>query len=193
MKFSMNAEVLEEAGYQSAIYGLSLSFNSKSDMTKVAQNLSDKDGGHNKVLESIMLWIDVRAPRYWWQEADTYRISTKQSEATLHTLFKSLDIDKYGVKGVIENNFEQNSCSDEFIKFLCESRNMDKLCRMLEIKRRLPEGFLQRRVWCMSYKTLRNIILQRVNHKLPHWNSFITQVLNQVKHPELLPNPKFNL
>ena len=59
---------------------------------------------------------------------------------------------------------------------------------LLKIKKKLPEGFLQRRMWKMSYKTLRNIILQRHNHVLPHWPKFIEDVLKQVDHPEFLPS-----
>jgi len=69
---------LEEAGYESAIKGLSLNKNqTQSHSKKVAQILCDKDFGHNKFLESIYIWLDVTAPRYWWSEADTYRLTTK--------------------------------------------------------------------------------------------------------------------
>jgi hypothetical protein len=34
---------------------------------------------------------------------------------------------------------------------------------------------------------LRNIILQRRTHRLPHWKEFIRQTLEQLDHPELLP------
>jgi hypothetical protein len=45
---------------------------------------------------------------------------------------------------------------------------------------------MQKRMLSLNYEVLRNIILQRKNHRLPHWNIFITNVLDQVKHPELL-------
>ena len=47
---------------------------------------------------------------------------------------------------------------------------------------------MQKRVWCLSYKTLQNIIYQRRSHRLPEWQDFIFQVLEQVEHPDLL-NP----
>lgn len=59
--------------------------------------------------------------------------------------------------------------------------------RLIRIKQLLPESFLQRRMWCMSYKTLRNISVQRQSHRLIHWRSFLYQVYAQVKHRELLP------
>ena len=87
----MKIEILGEAGYDAAIKGLSLSKGCTIERAKeVAVNLAPKDGGHNKILESIYIWIDIVAPRYWWQEADTYRISTKQSGSTMHTIQKRL-------------------------------------------------------------------------------------------------------
>ncbi|MBN1124080.1 MAG: hypothetical protein JXA82_03670 [Sedimentisphaerales bacterium] len=189
-EFVMRVEKVEEAGYEAALRGLA--HNKKQipeQMAPVAERLADKDGGHNKFLESIVVWLDVQGPRYWWQEADTFRLSTKQSESTMHTLKKELsqiDIeDDNAIRQFIKENFESGSCSVEHLRYLYEAFQVDDL---VEIKKRLPEGFLQRRLWCMSYRTLRNIILQRRSHRLPHWRSFTEQVLSQVNHPELLPS-----
>ncbi|MCK9240314.1 hypothetical protein [Desulfocurvus sp.] len=55
----------------------------------MAEKLAPLDKGHNKVLESMCVWLDVRMPRYWWQEFDTYRVGvTKQSESTMHILIR---------------------------------------------------------------------------------------------------------
>jgi len=83
-------EIVNESGYHAAMLGLSLSYNkSLCAMYDVAKKLYNKDGGHNKFLESIQIWLDIKMPRYWWQEFDTYRVGvTKQSESTVHTVFK---------------------------------------------------------------------------------------------------------
>lgn len=87
----MEIKIIKEAGYEQAILGLSLSHGSTIERAKeVAVNLAPKDGGHNKILESIYVWLDIIAPRFWWQEADTYRLSTKQSASTMHTIQKQL-------------------------------------------------------------------------------------------------------
>ena len=187
--FYMNVKKVDEAGYDAALHGLAHNKKkSAAQMVKVAQKLADHDGGHNKFLESIIIWLDVRAPRYWWQEADTFRLSTKQSESTMHTLHEELlaiDIDNNSaVDAFIRDNFEQGSCSRDILRAIyTAAKNND----LLAVKRQLPEGFLQTRMWCMSYKTLRNIILQRRTHRLPHWQAFIRQTLQQADHPELLP------
>jgi len=180
---------LEEAGYCSALLGLS--FNKKKDpaeMVTVAGKLAFLDHGHNKFLESIVIWLEVKGPRYFWQEADTYRISTKQSESTMHTLVQellavSID-DAIVVDAYMAENFEPGSCSIETLKAIQAAAQVKDY---VVIKRLLPEGFLQKRIWCMSYKTLANIIIQRRHHRLGHWQSFITQVLSQVEHSEILP------
>ena len=157
-------------------------------MPVVAEKLAGLDGGHNKFLESMVVWLDVTAPRYWWQEADTFRLSTKQSESTMHTLTQELlavDMnDAASVEAFIAANFEPNSCSPDTLKWIYQAAEQKDI---IEIKKKLPEGFLQTRLWCMSYKTLRNIILQRRTHRLPHWKEFIRQTLALLDHPELLP------
>ena len=166
---------LEEAGYQSALFGLSLNKNQPlENMPDVAKKLCNKSGGHNKFLESIIIWLDVTAPRYWWQDADTYRLSTKQSQSTNHTILK---------RPLCKEDFEDCAISDSYLNELnayVDSKNF------LTLKKKLPEGFLQRREWCMSYKTFLNIVQQRKNHMLPQWRSFIDQVIEQMDHKELV-------
>lgn len=185
----LTVKKVDEAGYKAALLGLAHNKKKSPDkMSEVAEKLSDKDGGHNKFLESIVLWLDVRAPRYFWQEADTFRLSTKQSESTMHTLTQELlviDIDSpKAVQRFMDENFEPESCTPDTLRWIYQAAKANDL---IAVKKRLPEGFLQTRTWCMSYKTLRNIILQRRTHRLPHWKEFIRQTLEQADHPELLP------
>jgi hypothetical protein len=163
----MKVELLLEAGYAQAMLGLSLSHNQPiENMPDVANRLCDKDGGHNKFLESIVVWLDVTAPRYWWQQFDTYRVGvTKQSESTMHTL-----LDGY----LTQSNFEGG------INPLCLlALNIGINRRLFNwTKRHLPESFLQRRIVCTNYKTLRRIIQQRSSHRLPEWQQFIAAIEN---------------
>lgn len=41
---------------------------------------------HAKVIRGIMVYAEIDAPRFWWQEMDTYRIGTDRlsSESTMH-------------------------------------------------------------------------------------------------------------
>jgi hypothetical protein len=175
--------VLTEAGHAQALLGMSFSHGlHKKEMDELArwerklaraEQLAPMDLGHNKFLESIMIWVNVRAPRYWWQQADTYRISTKQSESTMHTILRG--------ELTHEDFYEPISETG-----LAELNELIKDKKLEKVKRRLPESFMQRRVWCMSYKTFRNMFVQRKNHKLEEWREFLRAVLPQLEHPEYI-------
>lgn len=190
----MRVVVLEEHGYIPAIYGLGKSHGVTTDlpyssfkaglgkgmaardrMEKVALRLNPLDKGHNKYLESIQVWVEVDAPRYWWQEMDTYRVgTTKQSESTMHTMMK---------RPLTQEDFEEG-ISEALLNFLnYHIENKD----FRTVKRHLPEGFLQARIINFNYKVLRHIFVQRWNHRLPEWQFFCRAILDQVEHPELLP------
>ena len=172
----MNVRVMNEAGYTSALVGLSLSFNQGTDnMPGVARNLAHKQGGHNKFLESMQVWIDMTAPRYFWQQFDTYRVgTTKQSESTMHTILK---------RPLIEDDFEGEDTS---IAMICMLNGMREAKEFTKLKQHLPESFLQRRIISTNYKVLQNMVAQRLTHKLPEWRWFIEAVLDEVEFPEFI-------
>lgn len=196
----MQVDILSEAGYEQALYGLSLSFkdrhipkeewwtNEKFEaMKKRAGVLYKVDGGHNKFLESITVWIDLEASRGFWQEFDTYRVgTTKQSESSIHTI---------QLRPTNQDDYENGTCLDIikiFNKILAEETDNFSSKKRLSgrslqrVKDNLPEGFLQRRVICLNYKTLKNIISQRKDHALLYWQIFVTAIMDGIEHPEFL-------
>lgn len=186
----MDVKILEEHGYNAALRGLSYSFKDRSidpivwwtteriaKIEKTALALSKRDGGHNKFLESITVYLDMEAPRFFWSEFDTYRAGvTKQSESTMHTISK---------RPLNQRDFD-NPVPDNHLEFL---NGIRQSVSVEILKGHLPESYLQRRVVVLNYKVLRGMILQRHDHRLPHWKEFIEEVLSQVEHPELLPTP----
>jgi hypothetical protein len=186
----MRVTILNESGYEEAIKGLSLSKGASHEAaTKAAVKLAPMDGGHNKVLESIYVWLDIQAPRYWWQEADTYRLSTKQSGSTMHTIQKRLltqdDFDRPVWPPSLKhlNKLLQTYQKSSSINLTSD----EALDDLVDLKNELPEGFLQERVWVMNYKCLRNILLQRTTHRLLHWKFLCKVIRENIQHPELLP------
>ena len=183
----MEVIVRGEYGYELAVEGIGYSFgiDDQERLKGVAEKLAPKDGGHNKFLESIQVWLEITAARYWWQEFDTYRVgTTKQSESTIHTITKKqlsqLDFSDRILEATLEHmNFlihEYNAA---------ETKDEKKLYFEL-IKANLPEGYLQKRMVCTNYKVLKNVIWQRKNHKLREWHIFVRQVMMQLQHPEFL-------
>lgn len=172
----MKVAILREAGYDEALLGLSLSYDRPIEaMPAAAVRLCDKDGGHNKFLEHIVVWLLVTAPRYWWQQFDTYRVGvSKQSQSTMHTMMK--------------RDFTQ----DDFARPIA-SQTLGRLNELRaggyfdQLKVELPEGFIQTREVVTNYNALRNIIKQRMHHRLCEWRVFIDAIKTGVQHPELLP------
>lgn len=176
-----------------ALFGIGLSFGLTSDMDrvrtlvhtpmyerliKVARGLAHKQGGHNKFLETIMFTLDVDAPRYWWQEFDTYRVGvTKQSESTMHTMmsrpFRHEDFQHALPDHILES---LNMLQGEFV--LAKEKGDEEAMKdyFKTLKNCLPEGFLQRRVVCINAKTLQNMYMQRKNHRLPEWRYFFDSI-----------------
>ena len=178
--------VLKESGFYEALFGLSLSFDVISPevitgesnllsnekflkMQKIAQTLAFKQGGHNKFLESMQVWLLIRGSLSFWKQFDTYRVgTTKQSESTMHTLKK---------RALTENDFTKET--------FCFA-NINNINDIDVLRDNLPSGFLECRVVNTNYKTLQNIIHQRKNHKSKKWNTFIEMLLKQVKFPQFL-------
>lgn len=202
----MRLKVTEEGGYHSALAGLGFNKGLTSHIDdlgkgweleypeafkkveKVGRRLAFHDGGHNKFLETMKVIIDVRAPRYMWQEIDTYRGEpddsdgvSKNSESTMHTIHFSM-LEQTDFEGPIEDVVLK-----EINKRVVAYQEHRDAITLMDLKNHLPEGFLQRRIVALNYKILRNMILQRKEHRLPVWQQFVGQLKEQVTHPELLP------
>ncbi len=169
----MNITILSEAGYEESLVGLSLSYNQTSErMESISRKLYNKEGGHNKFLETIIVWLDITAARYWWQQFDTYRIGiTKQSESTMHTILKKPLAQECFEGGIHPPTLER-------LNLLLEQKDFNQL------KRELPESFMQRRILCTNYQTLRRMISQRRHHKLEEWHKFCGVIKDKISHPE---------
>ena len=182
----MQIKILQECGYEWAKLGTSLSRNQpKEKMVSVCAKLAHAGEGHSKFLEFISVWIDILAPRYWWQQMATYRIGNSWlSQSTMYTITK---------RELTFIDFTGNVSQDILITinaFIQQYKKTDdpiiKDFWFNMIKCNLPEGFLQRRIMITNYKALRNIILQRSNHKLSEWKYFCSEVLKQIEHPEFI-------
>lgn len=189
----MRVQIIKECGYEEALFGTGLSFGITADfdflceftrsaqyprMVRVCEKLAPKDGGHNKFLEMITVWLDIDAPRYVWSEFDTYRCGmTKLSESTIHTVTKRhLTVDDFEAKKID-------------LDYLAKINSVIDTGNMYLVKQMLPESFLQRRIVCTNYKSLKNIYFQRRNHRLPEWHIFCDVLKEDLEHFELIENP----
>ena len=175
----MDVCVLKEHGYDEAMLGLSLSYGQDPErMPTVANRLAFKGDGHSKFLESMVVWLDINAARYWWSHCDTYRAGiSKQSQSTMHTITKHY---------LTQSDFEHAVLPMylDHLNTLVTAKDWQKL------KWDLPESFLQRRIVCLNYAVLQRIIRQRRTHKLIEWTTFIEAIMAQVEYPEFLEAAK---
>lgn len=148
---------------------------------KLMLGLVKAGSAHRKFLRQIGIWVDVTGPRWFWQEIDTYKVATvRNSCSTMH---------KLGSRDLTEADFE---ASDVHPVILAELNamgacyradgvwidpNVDGLTRgydgkfLLEhMKNRLPEGFLQKSTYSMSYETALNMYGDRHAHRMPQWS-----------------------
>jgi len=172
----MYVKILSEHGYEEAMLGISLSYNSTVERAKeIAPVLARNDGGHNKFLEFNGIIADVEGPLYWWMQFATYRIGvTSQSQSTMHTLLK---------RELTEEDFEGRLITRSALNEI----NLAIIAKdLMKAKAYLPSSFKQRRIISTNYKALRGMIRQRTGHKLWEWELFISEVKRQVQHPEFL-------
>lgn len=146
---------------------------------ELAQKLIKAGSEHAKFLRSIFVSMDIKAPIFFFQEFDTYKIATSaNSTSTMHTLMKKeLTMEDFEIeytpiefKWWLEHNI--NYFNDIIDKYK-ETKNEDFF---IELKSMLPASFLQTRTWTANYAVLRNIYHQRKNHRLVQWRIFCNTI-----------------
>ena len=204
----MKVKVISEYGLDEALLGLGLSYGKTSDMTLVdikadkdgvktklletAKRLAPRENAHNKFLRCCIVNLDIDAPRYWWQEADTYKVGTvANSESTMHTITK---------REFVESDFEPmfdaghqlykiaylNTLRSLYNEYVA-NENLEMADTIWkDIIKSLPHNYLQRRIVTLNYQVLRTMLRQRKGHKLGEWATFREAILNGVQYPEFL-------
>lgn len=121
---------------------------------KLIKALIKNGDEHAKVVRGIIVSCSITAPRYWWQEMDTYRIGTERlcSESTMHCEARGLsgeELQKF--KSEIKEGLEQERIQQFSYQTL----------RRMEIQRKphkLPE-WQQFRQWIRSLPLAEELIL----------------------------------
>ncbi len=179
----MKVEKIEECGHRTAMLGLSM--NKKQpveNMPALASKLCKMEASHRKFLRQIYISFKITAPTYWWGEFDTYKVGTvAQSTSIMHTFEKELMLMK---ASDFINNFEYPHMISDSDIFNWRQMVTDNLFTLLRAS--IPSGYLYTRVVSMNYEVLRTMLKQRKTHRLPHWESFLTQAMSQIEHKELI-------
>ena len=205
----MKIEKIESYGWEAALRGMRNPMNSwdKSDTIfdekgiptigpndlKLATNLIKAGPEHGKWARQVSVSMDITAPLYWWKELDTYKIgTTANSQSTMHKLASTpITIDCFETDDIVED-LTFNGCTPVSVVWedlinACEALrkvyNETKDIRYWkELVRILPEGWLQTRTWTANYAVLRAMYHQRKNHKLTEWETFLTELIDNLPY-----------
>ena len=179
----MEIHLMRMEGLQEALFGIGLSYGVTSEyegwnevpfdrmmkLQEIASKLCKAGAGEDKFLRQVVCWWDVRAPRYWWAEADTFKVGTvAQSESTMHTIMRRPLVDSDFEKPVPPQVLES---VNRFVELYRNAKPETRQEWFIDLKNVLPEGFLQRRIWTLNLANMKNIHRQRKNHRLPQWHA----------------------
>jgi hypothetical protein len=122
---------------------------------------------HRKFLRQIVINAVFEAPRYVWQEIDTYKVATvRNSCSTMHKLgHRELKADDFAGSDIPPSHLD--ALNDLGRRY--RDGGMKDYQLVVRMKRLLPEGFLQRAGYHMSYETALAMFRHRANHRLAEW------------------------
>ena len=182
----MKIENTEISGFKAAIRGMRNPMNSWSlsdtDINQESSNFifGEKDNelakkliksgkDHRKFLRLIHVSVDLTLPRYIWTELDTYKVSTvRASCSTMH---------KLGSEPLVPSDFQDEKVLENTLYHINELakryRDKKEVSVLRDMKQILPEGFLQKATFDMSYETAMTIYFGRKNHRMTEWTESI--------------------
>lgn len=158
---------------------------------------------HRKFLRQIFVSVDITAPRYWWTEADTYKVGTASNScSTMHKIHsKPIELSDFSIDDFeIPDDTIGLSLNDCFINVVADCEMLRKAyLEALEkgqndlakqcwkgLIQLLPQSYNQKRTITMTYENLLNMVSQRRGHKLDEWHDFCDWVFTLPYAEELL-------
>ena len=142
----------------------------KADMT-LAKKLIKSGPEHRKFLRMIHVQADVTAPRFWWQEFETYKYVETNSSSTMHLITKRyLRDDDFSCDGGMGVNYDGLNILIQKYKETTDADMKELYFRT--IKQRLPESYNQLRTIDTNYEALLSMYWQRHIHRLTEWKTF---------------------
>ncbi len=145
----------------------------------LAERLAKAGSPHNKFLRQIFVTMDVTASLAWWKQADTYKVGTTANAcSTMHKIqAKEFSVDDFNTDEMSDTG---RTYLELIVEYLNERRtsylNTKEMSCWYDMIGMLPESYMQRRTWTMSYATIVEIIKQRTGHKLKDWDRFIEEL-----------------
>lgn len=135
---------------------------------------------HAKFRRMIHVWVDIKAPLYWWKEFDTYKVGTvANSCSTMHKIAeKEFALDDFSCEHL--TYFATSEAFEETVNVLETCRKTYLDCCDPETKKfwwwqmiqLLPSSYNQLRTVDLNYEVLSSMYRDRKDHKLDEWREF---------------------
>ena len=148
------------------------------------QRLSNAGTDHRKFMRMMPVFVRIKAPLYWWKEADTYKIGTvANSCSTMHKIQeKEFTLDDFSHEHLVKTNLLDiiiddlnsnrtiyNDYDKQSDEFKAKFSKKDVWWQMIQL---LPSSYNQTRNVMLNYEVLANMYHSRKNHKLDEWREF---------------------
>lgn len=172
-------------------------FAGNNDLT-LMKKLAAAGTDHRKFMRMINVTCDITAPRYWWTEFDTYKVSTvRNSCSTMHTIAeKEFTLDDFSREHLFTRDFQTYGIYDnadqqtvylqasalEVLNTVIQALNAYRRAYLVSQKANkalwwqmiqlLPQSYNQRATVQMNYEVLANMYHSRKNHRLDEWRKF---------------------
>ena len=154
------------------------------------QRLSNAGTDHRKFMRMMPVFVRIKAPLYWWKEADTYKIGTvANSCSTMHKIQeKEFTLDDFSHEHLVKTNLLDiiiddlnsnrtiyNDYDNQSDEFKAKFSKKDVWWQMIQL---LPSSYNQTRNVMLNYEVLANMYHSRKNHKLDEWREFCKWIEN---------------
>lgn len=130
---------------------------------------------HAKFRRMIDVYVDIKAPLYWWKETDTYKVGTVRcSCSTMHTITnKEFTVDDFSHEHltVISEAVMVEVCRvlNTWRALYLESKDKEDWWQIIQL---LPSSYNQQATLQLNYEVLSRIYHARKDHKLDEWHVF---------------------
>ena len=159
-----------------------------------AQKLVDAtktgNGAHAQFMTGIRVAFDLTCSNKMWVEAERYRfLEFVSSQSTMHRITKFNLEDQYNPyvdPRVIDIMKEKVNVYNELVEKKADPELIKR--KYLEILYTNPAGFTLTARMTTNYRCLRNIYMQRKDHRLPEWRAFCEWIETLPYAKELLIN-----
>lgn len=159
-----------------------------------AQKLVDAtktgNGAHAQFMTGIRVAFDLTCSNKMWVEAERYRfLEFVSSQSTMHRITKFDLEDQYNAyvdPRVIDIMKKKVNVYNELVEKKADPELIKR--KYLEILYTNPAGFTLTARMTTNYRCLRNIYMQRKDHRLPEWRAFCKWIETLPYAKELLIN-----